>query len=110
MGFVRDKVAVRHFLQVLMFSRFSIIPQMSRTHQTAPLNKMLLTQQLPKLCGITYQKKNIRSHFHENQISHTNLSLYGSKPVLDQLPREYNNKCVEHLVCICVHKYFKIPV
>jgi hypothetical protein len=109
-GFVLDKVAVRHFLQILMFSRFSSIPQMSRTHLTAPLNKMLLTHQLPKLCGITYQKKNIHSHFHESQISHTN----GSKPVLNQLPREYKAGAVinvlEHLVCICGHRYFKIPV
>jgi hypothetical protein len=88
-GFVLDKVAVKHFLQVLLFSRFSIIPQMPRTHLTAPLNKMLLTHHLAKRCGITYQKKNIHSHFHEDQISRTDLSLYGSRPVLNQLRREY---------------------
>jgi len=77
-GFVLDKVAVRHFFQVLTFSRFIIIPRLPRTHLTAPLNKVLLTHQLPKLCGIAYQKKN-----------NTNLLLCGSKHVLNQLPREY---------------------
>jgi hypothetical protein len=77
-GFVIDKGAVRHILQVRMFSRFSSIPQMSHTQMTAPLNKMLLTHQLPKPCGISYQKKNIHSNFRQNQISHTNYRMVQS--------------------------------